>query len=156
MEFKENIQKLLAEALSLQPDLFLIDLNIDDQSRVHVVLDGDNGVSLEQCIKVSRHIEHQLDREVHDFSLEVSSAGATHPLKMVRQYKKNIGRKLAVHTIDNDNFKATLTQADDDQITLEWKAREPKPIGKGKHTVVKQLQVPYNQIEKATVQIQFK
>ena len=156
MEFKENIQKLLAEALSLQPDLFLIDLNIDDQSRVHVVLDGDNGVSLEQCIKVSRHIEHQLDREVHDFSLEVSSAGATHPLKMVRQYKKNIGRKLAVHTIDNDNFKATLTQADDDQITLEWKAREPKPIGKGKHTVVKQLQIPYNQIEKATVQIQFK
>ena len=156
MKFKENIQKLLAEALSLQPDLFLIDLYIDDQSRVHVVLDGDNGVSLEQCIKVSRHIEHQLDREVHDFSLEVSSAGATHPLKMVRQYKKNIGRKLAVHTIDNDNFKATLTQADDDQITLEWKAREPKPIGKGKHTVVKQLQVPYNQIEKATVQIQFK
>ena len=156
MKFKENIQKLLAEALSLQPDLFLIDLHIDEQSRVHVVLDGDNGVSLEQCIKVSRHIEHQLDREVHDFSLEVSSAGATHPLKMVRQYKKNIGRKLAVHTIDNDNFKATLTQADDDQITLEWKAREPKPIGKGKHTVVKQLQVPYNQIEKATVQIQFK
>ncbi len=156
MKFKENIQKLLAEALSLQPDLFLIDLHIDDQSRVHVVLDGDNGVSLEQCIKVSRHIEHQLDREVHDFSLEVSSAGATHPLKMVRQYKKNIGRKLVVHTIDNDNFKATLTQADDDQITLEWKAREPKPIGKGKHTVVKQLQVPYNQIEKATVQIQFK
>ena len=156
MKFKENIQKLLAEALSLQPDLFLIDLHIDDQSRVQVVLDGDNGVSLEQCIKVSRHIEHQLDREVHDFSLEVSSAGATHPLKMVRQYKKNIGRKLAVHTIDNDNFKATLTQADDDQITLEWKAREPKPIGKGKHTVVKQLQVPYNQIEKATVQIQFK
>ena len=156
MKFKENIQKLLVEALSLQPDLFLIDLHIDDQSRVHVVLDGDNGVSLEQCIKVSRHIEHQLDREVHDFSLEVSSAGVTHPLKMVRQYKKNIGRKLAVHTIDNDNFKATLTQADDDQITLEWKAREPKPIGKGKHTVVKQLQVPYNQIEKATVQIQFK
>ena len=156
MKFKENIQKLLAEALSLQPDLFLIDLNIDDQSRVHVVLDGDNGVSLEQCIKVSRHIEHQLDREVHDFSLEVSSAGATHPLKMVRQYKKNIGRKLAVQTIGNDNFKATLTHADDDQITLEWKAREPKPIGKGKHTVVKQLQVPYNQIEKATVQIQFK
>ena len=156
MKFKENIQKLLAEALSSQPDLFLIDLHIDDQLRVQVVLDGDNGVSLEQCIKVSRHIEHQLDREVHDFSLEVSSAGATHPLKMVRQYKKNIGRKLAVHTIDNDNFKATLTQADDDQITLEWKAREPKPIGKGKHTVVKQLQVPYNQIEKATVQIQFK
>ncbi len=156
MEFKENIQKLLAEALSLQPDLFLIDLHIDDQSRVQVVLDGDNGVSLKQCIKVSRHIEHQLDREVHDFSLEVSSAGVTHPLQMVRQYKKNIGRKLAVHTIDNDNLKATLTQVDDDQITLEWKAREPKPIGKGKHTVVKQLQVPYNQIEKATVQIQFK
>ena len=156
MEFKENIQNLLAEALSFHPDLFLIDLHIDNQSRVQVVLDGDHGVSLEQCIEVSRHIEHQLDREVHDFSLEVSSAGATHPLQMVRQYKKNIGRKLAVHTTDNNNLKATLKQADDDQITLEWKAREPKPIGNGKHTVVKQLQVPYNQIEKAIVQIQFK
>ena len=156
MEFKENINKLLAEALSLEPDLFLIDLSIDDQSRVIVVLDGDNGVSLEQCIKVSRYIEHQLDREVNDFSLDVSSAGATNPLQMVRQYKKNIGRKLAVHTTDNDNYKAILKQVDDEQITLEWKAREPKPIGKGKHTVVKQLQVPYNQIEKATVQIQFK
>ena len=156
MEFKENIQNLLAEALSFHPDLFLIDLHIDNQSRVQVVLDGDHGITLEQCIKVSRHIEHQLDREVHDFSLEVSSAGATHPLQMVRQYKKNIGRKLAVHTTDNDNYKAILKQADDEQITLEWKAREPKPIGKGKHTVVRQLQVPYNQIEKATGQIQFK
>ena len=75
---------------------------------------------------------------------------------MARQYKKNIGRKLAVHTIDNNSIKATLTEADDEQITLEWKAREPKPIGKGKHTVVKHLQVPYSQIEKATVQIEFK
>ena len=103
----------------------MIDLSIDDQSRVIVVLDGDNGVSLEQCIKVSRYIEHQLDREVNDFSLDVSSAGATNPLQMVRQYKKNIGRKLAVHTTDNDNFKATLTQADDEQITLEWKLVNP-------------------------------
>ena len=156
MKFKENIQYLLDEALSLHPDLFLIDLHIDEQSRVQVVLDGDNEVSLHQCIKVSRHIEYQLDREAHDFSLEVSSAGATYPLQMVRQYKKNIGRKLAVITKDNNNFKATLAKADDEQITLEWKAREPKPIGKGKHTVVKKLQVPYNQIEKATVQIQFK
>ena len=156
MKFKENIHYLLAEALSLQPDLFLIDLHIDEQSRVRVVLDGDNEVSLEQCIKVSRHIEHQLDREAHDFSLEVSSAGATYPLQIVRQYKKNIGRKLAVQTTDNDNFKATLMKADDEKITLEWKAREPKTIGKGKQTVVKQLQVAYNQIEKATVQIQFK
>ena len=156
MEFKEIIQNLLAEVLSFHPDLFLIDLHIDNQLKVQVILDGDHGVSLEQCIKVSRHIEHQLDRELNDFSLEVSSAGATHPLQMIRQYKKNIGRKLLVHTTDNDNYKAILKQADDEQITLEWKAREPKPIGKGKHTVVKQLQVPYNQIEKATVQIQFK
>ena len=156
MEFKDHIHKLVEEGLSLQPDLFLIDLHIDVHSRIQVVLDGDNGVSLQQCIKVSRHIEKELNREVHDFSLEVTSAGATHPLQMARQYKKNIGRKLAVHTIDNNNIKATLTEADDEQITLEWKAREPKPIGKGKHTVLKHLQVPYSQIEKATVQIQFK
>lgn len=156
MEFKQHIHQLVGEALTLQPDLFLIDLHIDDHSRIQVVLDGDNGVNLQQCIKVSRHLENHLDREVHDFSLEVTSAGANHPLQMARQYKKNIGRKLAVHTIDDGNIEATLTEADEDQITLQWKVREPKPIGKGKHTVVKQLQVPYHQIEKATVQIQFK
>jgi ribosome maturation factor RimP len=156
MEFTNKVHTLLDEALAAQPDLFLIDLQIDEQSRVRVTLDGDHGVTLKQCMAVSRHIDHNLDRETHDFSLEVSSAGASTPLQTARQYRKHIGRKLVVETADNQSYKATLTEADDQNITLHWKAREPKPVGKGKHTVAKQVCLPYDHIQKATVQLQFK
>lgn len=156
MEFTKKVHTLLEEALTEQPDLFLIDLHIDEQSRIRVTLDGDNGVSLQKCMAVSRHIEHNLDREEQDFSLEVSSAGASTPLQNARQYRKHIGRKLLVETADHQSYKATLTAADDDHITLDWKAREPKPVGKGKHTVTKQVSLSYDTIQKATVQLQFK
>ncbi|MGD1997980.1 MAG: ribosome assembly cofactor RimP [Flavobacteriaceae bacterium] len=156
MEFTKKVHSLLEEALTEQPDLFLIDLQVYEQSRIRVTLDGDNGVSLQKCMAVSRHIEHNLDREKQDFSLEVSSAGASSPLQNARQYRKHIGRKLLVETADHQSYKATLTAANDDHITLDWKAREPKPVGKGKHTVTKQVCLSYDTIQKATVQLQFK
>ena len=80
---------------------------------------------------ISRAIEHNLDREEQDFSLEVTSAGATAPLEHKRQYKKNLGRVLEVKTISN-TFEAKITSADENEIALEWKTREPKPVGKVK------------------------
>ena len=74
MEFTQQVHKLLNEALAEQPSLFLVDAHVDSASHIRVMLDGDTGVSLEQCMRVSRHIEHNLDREEHDFSLEVGSA----------------------------------------------------------------------------------
>ena len=71
------------------------------------------------------------------------------------RYNKHVGRILAIVTNDNQNLKGTLTTTDSDGITLQWKAREPKPIGKGKHTVTKEAEVPFTDIKKATVQIQF-
>ena len=103
---------------------------------------------------MSRSIENNLDREEQDFSLEVASAGATSPLKLPRQYRKNIGRKLEV-TLETEVIEAQLIDADDEKISLEWKAREPKKIGKGKETVVKTAQIPYESIKKAQVVISF-
>ncbi len=155
MEFTKSVHDLLQEALAEQPSLFLVDLHIDAASHIRVVVDGDNGVTLEQCMRVSRHIEHNLDREAHDFSLEVGSAGASSPLTLPRQYTKHVGRILAIVTNDDQNLKGTLTTTNTDGITLQWKAREPKPIGKGKHTVTKEAALSFSEIKKATVQIQF-
>jgi ribosome maturation factor RimP len=155
MEFTQHVHKLLEEALAEQPSLFLVDKHIDSASHIRVVLDGDSGVTLEQCMQVSRHIEHNLDREAHDFSLEVGSAGAATPLTLPRQYQKHVGRILNICTESDEQIKGTLTQVDEAMISLQWKAREPKPIGKGKHTVTKEAQLPFTQIKKATVQIQF-
>ena len=138
-----------------KPSLFLIELQVQDTGRIVVTLDGDSGVTLQDCMDVSRAIEHNLDREEQDFALEVASAGVGSPLKIARQYKKNVGRTLKVKTIGGEQIEAELAYADDDKITLTWEAREPKKIGKGKETVVKTLEIPYSEIKEAIVTITF-
>ncbi len=154
MVFKEKVLGLLEEGLKEKPSLFLIDVNINEAFKIVVTLDGDNGVTLQDCIDISRAIEHNLDREEQDFSLEVASAGLSAPLKLVRQYKKNIGRTLIVKTND-EKIEAQLSDANEDFITLEWEAREPKKIGKGKETVQKKLELPYADIKEAIVTVTF-
>jgi ribosome maturation factor RimP len=154
MTFKEKVHGLLEEGLKEKPSVFLIDLTITDAFKIIVTLDGDNGVTLQDCIDISRAIEHNLDREEQDFSLEVASGGLSAPLKLVRQYKKNIGRTLIVKTA-TDTIEAELADANDDFITLKWEAREPKKIGKGKETVQKTLELPYAEIKEAIVTVTF-
>jgi ribosome maturation factor RimP len=154
MTFKEKVNQLLSEGLEEKPDVFLIDLTITDSFKIIVTLDGDNGVALQDCIDVSRAIEHNLDREEQDFSLEVASVGVGSPLKLVRQYKKNIGRTLIVK-LASETIEAQLVEANDDFITLAWEAREPKKIGKGKETVQKRQEIPYSEIEEAIVTVTF-
>ena len=145
---------MLNKALEKREDLFLIDFTVGGDNTVRIVLDGDKGVNLQDCMEVSRAIEHNLDREEEDFSLEVTSAGATAPLELPRQYHKNKGRKLKVRT-EEQEFEGTLTQVDENSITLEWKAREPKPVGKGKVTVQKKQEIAFSDIKKAKVILNF-
>ena len=154
MAFKERISELLEEVLKEKPSLFLVDLAVNDQFKVMVTLDGDNGVNLQDCIDVSRAIDANLDREEQDYSLEVASAGVSTPLKMVRQYRKNVGRTLKVKT-NNETIEALLEQVSEESITLSWTAREPKKIGKGKETVEHKREIPYSEIKEAIVTIIF-
>ena len=154
MTFKDKISDLLEEALKEKPSLFLVDLTITDAFKVIITLDGDNGVNLQDCIDVSRAIDNNLDREEQDYSLEVASAGVSTPLKLVRQYQKNIGRTLKVKTAA-ETIEAKLENANDDGITLSWTAREPKKIGKGKETVEHKREIPYSDIKEAIVTIIF-
>ena len=155
MTFKEKVVHLLNEGLAERPSLFLIDLTITDANKIIVTLDDDNGVQLQDCIDVSRSIDQNLDREELDFSLEVASVGVGSPLKMVRQYKKNVGRMLIVKLQDATIIEAKLEQATEDNIVLSWEAREPKKIGKGKETIQKRREIPYNEIKEAIVTIIF-
>ena len=153
--FKSIVKELLDKSLEERKDLFLIDFDVLEGNSIRVVIDGDNGVLVKDCMYISRAIEHNLDREEYDFSLEVTSTGATTPLSIKRQYKKNIGRIITVKAVENQTFEAKLVEADDSGITLEWKTREPKPIGKGKVTVQKEAKLPYSDIIEAKVKIKF-
>ncbi|SDM46548.1 ribosome assembly cofactor RimP [Kriegella aquimaris] len=151
---KDKVRALLEAALQEDSSLFLIDFSVTLDNKIKVVIDGDQGVTVQDCMKVSRAIEHNLDREEEDFSLEVASAGAAAPMVMPRQYKKNIGRKLEVNTL-GDTFEGNLTDVTEKGIILEWKAREPKPIGKGKVTVRKKKEIGFADINEAKVVLKF-
>jgi ribosome maturation factor RimP len=154
MTFKDKVNSLLIEGLKEKPAVFLIDLTITESFKIIVTLDGDNGVALQDCIDISRAIETNLDREEQDFSLEVASVGVGSPLKMVRQYKKNVGRTLIVK-LATETIEAELVEATDNFIILSWKAREPKKVGKGKETVQKRQEIPYTEIKEAIVTVTF-
>jgi ribosome maturation factor RimP len=145
---------LVNEALALNESLYLIDLSISENNKIQVTIDGDKGVPLSECIRVSRNVEHNFDREEEDFSLEVSTPDIAQPLKVKRQYIKNINRILKVKTSEED-IEGVLVEADEDKIVLNWKAREPKPIGKGKVTVDKTATISYKDIKEAKVKIVF-
>ena len=151
MNFRSKVESLLEAALVEDQSLFLINLKIGSDNSIHITLDGDQGVTLKDCMNVSRAIEHNLDREEYDFSLEVASAGVGSPLLNSRQYIKNIGRKLRVESMEVSTLEGTLTAADNQAFTLEWKQREAKPVGKGKVTVTKQKTLSYDQISIAKV-----
>lgn len=152
---EERVRELLDSALNDRPDLFLIECHITSSNQIRIVLDGDKGVSLEDCMEVSRKVEHNLDRDEQDFSLEVSSAGASTPLTQPRQFGKHVGRKLKVKTVEGEEIEAKLDRVSDQGIHLSWKSREPKPVGKGKVTITREKGVDFEDIKEATVILKF-
>jgi ribosome maturation factor RimP len=148
------VKGIVDEALALNESLYLIELSISVNNKIQVVVDGDNGVSLSETMRISRVINDNFDREVEDFSLEVTTPDIAHPLKVKRQYIKNLNRILKVKT-EEEEFEGTLVTADEDKIVLQWKVREPKPVGKGKVTVNKIATLEYTEIKEAKVKILF-
>ncbi len=155
MDFKTEVNRLINEFLLTRPDLFLVDLKISAASDVTVILDGDNGVTLQDCLDASRAIEFNMDREVHDFSLQVMSAGLSEPLEFPRQFKKNIGRPVDVLLNNDSKIEGELINVDDEKIVIRLEYRRPKVIGKGKEDVVEDKEILYSDIKKALVVIKF-
>ena len=155
MNFNKKVEGLLTLALEEYSNIFLVELKISDDKFIKVILDGEDELNVKDCINISRAIEGALDREEVDFSLEVASAGVGSPLKFPRQYEKNLGRKLEVISNDGLKFEGELTKVEENMIELQWKQREPKPIGKGKVTVTKNKTLTFDEISYSKVMIKF-
>ena len=126
---------------------YLINMRITPDNRIYVDIDGDNGITIDDCIELSRTIENSLNREEEDFELNVSSAGADAPLKMPRQYRRHIGREVSVETFDNGIVEGTLTSADDNQFVIHIKGT--------KQVAPKDLTFAYTDIKSAKVVLKF-
>ena len=155
MGFRKKVEDLLGAFLDSREDLFLIDLKISANNDIVVILDGDNGVSLQDCLDGSRAIENNLDREEEDFSLQVMSAGLSEPLSNARQYAKNIGREVELTFENSEKLTGEIVAVDENAVTLLLRYRKPKDIGKGKVDVEEERMIAYSEIKKAMIVIKF-
>lgn len=144
--------KSLLEPL-LTGDIFLVDFKVKPINNFKIFLDADSGLGIEKCIKINRALYRQMEEmglyPEGDFSLEVSSPGVTEPLKMLRQYHKNIGRPVAVTNLDGETKEGELISVTENDVTLKIKE------GKGKKEVVKEETIPFEIIKSTVVQIKF-
>ena len=100
---KEIIESLIEEKL-VDTDFFVVSIDISTANKISVEIDGDNGFPISECINFSRQIEGNLDREVEDFSLEVSSPGLNKPFLLTRQYLKNLNKLVEVKLIEGEKI----------------------------------------------------
>lgn len=155
MGIKTKVEELLGQFLQERTDLFLVELKVSATNDIIVILDGDQGVSIQDCLDASRAVEFNMDREQEDFSLQVMSAGLSEPLAQPRQFKKNIGRELDILLGNSEKVQGELAKADEQGITLILRYRKPKEVGKGKVDVVEEKEILYSDIKKALVVIKF-
>lgn len=149
------IETLIANATEGTP-CFLVELKIGNANEISVEVDSDEGISIEDCMMVSRGIEHNLDREEADFSLKVTSPGADQPLKVWRQYKRHLGRTLKIETAEGQQLKGELIAVNEEQITIVT-APEKVKKGKKKETVdPEEISLKKDEIKSATVVLSFK
>ena len=149
-----KVKQLIDEAIAENPSLFLIDWKITPDDKIVILADGDEGLSVEEIVRISRHVEHNLDREECDFALEVYSPGVGSNLTMPRQFAKNVGRTLEA-TLSDKVVEGEIVEADEEGVTIFWEAREPKPVGKGKITVEHEEKINYADIKKAIIKVTF-
>lgn len=152
---KEQITELVLQKLE-GTSFFPVDVKVKPGNKIEVYVDGDNGIGIKDCVAISRHIEANLNRDVEDYSLEVSSPDATKPLTMVRQYHKHIGKEIEIALVDGTTLNGRLTGMEDEtNIVIESIVREKKVIGKGKTNVIKQHQIPLSNIKAAKIKLKF-
>jgi ribosome maturation factor RimP len=114
---KGKIEKLAKEYMQ-DTALFLVDMTVSSDNQIQVYIDGDNGVAIDDCVDLSRHIEFSLDREEEDFALNVSSAGADMPLRFIRQYAKYVNEKFNLKLTNGEKIFGRLQAVLEDSIEI--------------------------------------
>lgn len=145
----EKVNSLLAN----HPSHFLVEVRIKPTNNVKVFIDADEGVILSDLIDYNRKLYKQLEESSlfpnGDFSLEVSSPGLDEPLKLFRQYKKNVGRFVDITLLDGSRKEGKLIDATEDGVVIETET------GKGKKKEIKQESVLFDQIKNTKIQVKF-
>lgn len=149
---KEDIEALSKRFLS--ETQFVVDIAVSVSNDISIYVDDMNGITIDECRRISQAIEECLDREKEDYSLEVSSPGLTNPFRVKEQYLKNIGKQVEIVYVDGEKIVATLKAVSDNAITVET-ATVKKEANK-KVVVTEQLEIERINIKTVKSVIDFK
>lgn len=154
MQVEKRVRELVEEKIADRPELFLVAVKMLPNNKLIIHVDGDQGISIQDCAAISRHVGFHLEEEntiETAYNLEVSSPGVGEPLVLNRQYAKNIGRTLAVKLADGATKEGKLTEVNENDITIEEAVKE-----KGKKVQMVSSQIALNDITETKVLISFK
>ena len=154
---KDKVIALAQERIEeLDNGNYLVKVSISSKNVINVKMDNINGgVSIKDCVSVSRNIEHNLDREKEDFELSVSSPGLDQPFVVPQQYLKNIGRKISAITKENIKIVGELIKADREEISIKEIYKVKNPTTKKKETIEKIHQFKMMEIKETKLVISF-
>ena len=154
MLVENRVKELIEEKISDRPELFLVEVKMLPNNKLIIHVDGDEGISIQDCAAISRHVGFHLEEEntkEKAYNLEVSSPGVGEPLKLTRQYRKNVGRDLGVKLKDGIQKEGKLLSVDDNGIVIQESKKE-----KGKKAELVDTSLGFDQIIETKVLISFK
>ena len=146
----QNIIEHHLEGIIAGKNIFLVGVKVDNNNKIIVHIDTTEGISIDDCVRVSKELEEKLDREMEDFALEVSSPGLDSPFRVIEQYQKNIGKKINLVKTDGEKLDGILKKTGKNGIVLE--------IIRGKKGQPKDpelLELAFTEIKSGRVSIQF-
>ena len=152
---QDLVRTLVDEAIAENESLFLIELNFLPSNKIKIIVDGDDGISLKECVRISRHVEHNLDRDQEDFELQVSSSGLDQPFLVHQQYLKNVGRNVTVTTFSEEIFSGELIKADLKEISIKEIKTEKNKLTKKKQQVETIHQISMSEVRETKLIISF-
>lgn len=159
---KQIVEQLANERIAERElDVYIVDINIGPAYQIVVELDSENGgVAITDCIAISRNIEHNLDREEQDFSLEVASADISKPFKVLKQYIKNIGRAVEVKPLTTNDYKSgklegVLKSATEEEIVITTREKKRIEGRKKKEWVEEDHTFKMNEVKETKIIITF-
>ena len=139
----------------LTDDQFLVEVTISSGNDIHIMVDSDTGISINQIVDISRYVESKLDREAEDFELSVFSAGLTEPFRLIRQYKKNKDKEIEVLLTNGQKLNGLLIGVEDQGIDLEVTTKEKPEGSKKKELVTRVHHFEYSEIKEAKKILKF-
>jgi|SRR6185503_1764069 len=154
MNIEKRVRELVEGKIADKPNLFIVDIKMLPNGKLTILLDGDNGIGIDDCVAVSRHVGFHLEEENvigSAYTLEVSSPGLDAPLTSIRQYLKNVGRNLSIKMADGTKREGKLSSITEDAIVIEEKIKE-----KGKKAEDIESVIPIDKITETKVLISFK